>query len=235
MATSIEIIYCGGGNQVFAPIAIDAGFLYGAQLPNTVYYPLHFADQDWKKPNRQAYMNALKKERPFMASVLDFERMEQLSEVLNQAEEAAQFVEVVMLIPKVFGGIAKLPRTIGGKPVRLGYSVPTRHGGTAVPVWEFTGWPVHLLGGSPHAQMRLLPYFDVRSVDGNMMQKMATRFCMFWMPGTARYASNRFWVTLVEADGMKWGNGSQNANAPEEAFRRSCVNIMEAWKTECLF
>ena len=230
MATDIELIYCGGGNPIFAQIAVDAGFLYGAQLPDTVYHPLFFADQNWKKPNRPAYMNALRKHRPVMASVLDFERMEQLSDVLEQAEEAAQFVEVIMLIPKCFGGIAKLPRMIGGKHIRLGYSVPTKHGGTAVPVWEFAGWPVHLLGGSPHAQMRLRPYFDVRSVDGNMFNKMAARWCMFWMPGTARYASNRFWPTLVEADGRKWGDGSETANAPAEAFRRSCANIMSAWR-----
>ena len=46
-----EIIYCADGNERFARIAIDAGFTFGAQLPNTVYYPPEFTDQNWKAPN----------------------------------------------------------------------------------------------------------------------------------------------------------------------------------------
>lgn len=147
------LIYCADGNARFAEIAVNAGFLYGAQLPpRGLPYPPYFADQNWKNPNRERYMSELAKHRPFMASVLDWERAEQLPEVLDWAEDAAQFVDVVMIIPKVLGGIAKLPRRIGGKPVRLGYSVPTKFGGTAVPYSEFYGWPVHLLGGNPHRQ-----------------------------------------------------------------------------------
>jgi hypothetical protein len=244
MATAIELIYCGGGNPRFYEIARDAGFLYGAQLPDTVYGPLHFADQDWKKPNRDAYMAALAQHRPHMASVLDWEQPEQLSEVLDWAEQATQYVNVIMLIPKVVGGVARLPRMIGGKEVRLGYSVPTNHGGTAVPVWEFHGWPVHLLGGSPQEQMALAggyhrkrkanqrdlfrSHLHVISVDGNMMQKMATRFCAFW--DSSKTSLRGYWPTIQEFDGRAWGDGGAGADAPYEAFRRSCLNIMQAWK-----
>lgn len=145
----MELIYCAGGNIKFAQIALPAGFLYGARLPSTVYYPLHFADQDWRRPNRQQYMAALAEQRPHIASVLDLESADQLNEVLSWAEEAAQWVAVVVIIPKAFGAIQCLPRRIAGAEVRLGYSVPTSYGGTAVPIWEFEGWPVHLLGGSP--------------------------------------------------------------------------------------
>lgn len=220
----VELIYCADGNSRFAQIAIDAGFLYGAQLPNTVYHPVYFADQDWKRPNRQRYMAALEKHQPHMASVIDLERQEQLQDVLSWAEEAAQWVNVVMIIPKVFGIIPHLPRRIGGADVRLGYSVPTSHGGTEVPVWEFDGWPVHLLGGSPHAQMRLTHYLRAESADGNYANKMATRYCQFWTPGNAK-AENRYWPRLWETDGKRW-----EADAPYEAFRRSCENIVEAWR-----
>jgi len=104
MATSPELIYCANGNSEFARIAIEAGYTYGAQLPGTVYHPPAFADQDWKKPNRAAYMVALAQHRPRMASVLDWERREQFVEVLQWAEEIAQWVDVVMIIPKVFAG-----------------------------------------------------------------------------------------------------------------------------------
>jgi hypothetical protein len=221
----IDLIYCGGGNKRFYEIATEAGFKYGARLPETVYGPLDFADQEWRDPNRAGYMAAVAAHKPNMASVIDWEHDDQLPDVLSWAEEIAQWVQVVMIIPKVIGGIARLPRVIGGKPVRLGYSVPTAYAGTPVPTWEFAGWPVHLLGGSPHAQMALAHYMDVRSVDGNMHQKLATSWCMFWVPGTARYASNRWWPTLREADGERW-----EGDGPYEAFRRSCDHIAAAWR-----
>ena len=210
-----------------AKIAIDAGFLYGSQLPETVHFPIFFADQDWKNPDRDRYMSELAKHTPHMATVLDLERQDQLEEVIGWAEDAAQHVSTILIIPKFSGAIAQLPRTINGAGVRLAYSVPTKYGGTEVPAWEFSGWPVHLLGGSPQRQMVIAKYLDVRSVDGNMHNKMAMRHCQFWSPGNARYAQNRYWPTLREAnDGVNW----QGDNAHHEAFRRSCENIINAWK-----
>lgn len=226
------LIYCAAGNQRFYEIATKAGFEYGARLPGTTYGPLYFADQDFHNPNRKAYMSALKEKNPTMASVLDLETEDQLTEVLDWAEEAAMYVKQhVMLIPKVFGIIPDLPRRIGGKDVILGYSVPTLYGGTQVPIWEFADWPVHLLGGSPQAQIEIWRYMscltDVISIDGNYHNKMAVRHCQFWVPGTATNCSNRYWPTLREADGKLWNDG--NGGATYEAFRRSCINIMAAW------
>ena len=206
---------------------------YGAQLPGAVYYAPWFVDQDWKKPNRAAYIAAVEQHRPHMATVLDWEREEQLSEVLEWAEEVAPFVSQVVIIPKVQGGIPRIPRQIAGREVVLGYSVPTRYGGTELPLWEFTGWPVHLLGGSPQRQLHAAHYVRVNSADGNYIMKMASRG-QFWVPNTGykHYkALNSHFPTLVEADGKPWGDGSDTANAPYEAFRRSCANIMQAWQS----
>jgi hypothetical protein len=150
------LIFCADGNPHFAQIAIDCGFKYGAQLPNTIYFQPYFVDQNFKHPNFEAYADTIKRYKPYMASVLDWERREQLGEVFNWAETIAPFVEVVMVIPKVIGGIDKIPSFIGGKPMRLGYSVPTSFGGTEVPIWEFARRPVHLLGGSPRRQLELV-------------------------------------------------------------------------------
>jgi hypothetical protein len=221
-----DLIYCASGNARFARIAIDAGYHYGAQMPGTVYFWPYFVDNDWKRPNRERYMAALAEHRPYMASVLDLEQESRLDEVLAWAEEAAQWVEVVMIIPKVFCIVPRIPRVIGGKPVRLGYSVPTRFGGTELPVWEFAGWPVHLLGGSPHRQMAIAQYMDVRSADGNYSQKMALEYSQFWTAGTATYAKNRYWPRLDEAGERVDGD------APYAAFERSCHNIMAAWRRQ---
>ena len=222
------MIYCGGGNPRFYEIATAAGFLYGAQLPDTVYGALYFADQNWKRPNLEQYATVVKQHRPVMASVLDWEQLDQLPEVLSWAETIAPFVQVIMVIPKVIGGVESIPRKIGGRSVRLGYSVPTKHGGTPLNYSEFHGWPVHVLGGSPHQQRRLTRYLNVLSADGNMFQKMATQFNAFFDP--LKQTRRGYWPTLADFDGNVWGDGSKTADAPYEAFRRSCENIMAMWR-----
>lgn len=219
----IELYYCAAKQRHFAEIAIAGGFEYGAQLPNMVYFSPQFVDQDWKAPDFHAYTDTLRTRKPHVASVLDWERDEQLSEVLAWAEEAAASVDAVIVIPKVIGGVARIPERIGGKLVRLGYSVPTRFGGTAVPIWEFGKRPVHLLGGSPQKQMRLSRMLNAVSADGNYIQKMAVDHTAFWMPGTAQ-AKNRYFPQLQEMDGWT-GEG-----APYEAFARSVENVMTAWR-----
>lgn len=218
MATP-ALIYCAAGNPRFVRIAVDAGFLYGAQLPDTVYpdiAPLWFADQNWKRPRRDAYMARLAERRPTQATVLDLEREEQLPEVLDWAEEAAQHVKRVVIIPKAFGIIDRIPARIAGADVVLGYSVPTKYAGTEVPVWEFGMRPVHLLGGSPPAQLRLAHYLNVVSADGNYANLKATRFCEWW--------DGSRWQPTLRDNGEPWGH-----DAPYEAFRRSCESIMAGW------
>jgi len=207
-----QLIYCANGNARFAQIAIDAGYLYGAQLPGTIYHPIWFADQNWKKSARGRYMAALAQHKPHMATVLDLERPDQLSEVLSWAEDAAAIVDTVLIIPKYSGAIDQLPRGIGGKMVRLGYSVPTRYGGTEVPLWEFGGWPVHLLGGNPQNQMALRAYLDVHSADGNAAQRAAREWCTAWENG--RWTKEKNYCI----------------DAMYVAFERSCRNIMAAWR-----
>ena len=212
----IRLIYCADGNKRFAEIAIEAGFLYGARLPaRGLHFPIYFADQDWQKPDRARYLAELAVHRPQLATVLDWERTEQLVDLLAWAEDAAAHVDEVVIIPKVFEGIKKLPRQIGGKRVRLGYSIPTQYGGTQTPVWEFYGWPVHLLGGSPKRQMEIAHYLNVISADGNYAQMMAVKYNEFWLDGNWRE--------------LKDYGGEIKQDAPYKAFRRSCENIMKMW------
>lgn len=219
----MDLIYCASKNRAFDQAALDAGFLLGARLPCSVYLPIQFADQDWKRPSRAAYMAALAEYRPMMATVMDIESFEQIAEALDWAEEAAQFVRVVLLIPKAGGLIARLPDHVNGVEVRLAYSVPTRYSGAQVLLSEFGTRPVHLLGGSPQAQMRLRYYVNVTSADGNMHNRMAM-LCRCWVPGTARMSRDRYWPKLSEL------NVTANGNGPLTAFTLSCQNIMAAWK-----
>lgn len=220
-AGDIEVIYCAAGNRRNAEIAIDAGLRYGGRLPDTIYYRPYFIDQEYKAPNRAAYMACAKQHRPHIATVLDLEREEQLPEIMSWAEEVSQYAQVMVLIPKFSGAIARLPKQINGKEVRLGYSVPTGYGGTDVPLSEFCGWPVHLLGGSPARQLDLAHYLDVRSVDCNMIQKLAQN-CQWWTP-KSNIGRVRHWPALEDVE-------SRYADGPYEALRRSCHNMLQAWR-----
>jgi len=242
-----ETIYCAAGNKRFAEMAIKEGFVYGAQLPNTVHFDPQFVDQDWKAPNLDRYVEAVSKYKPKLATVLDWERWSQLGEVIQWGYAIAPYVqEAIIIIPKVFtrtGWQDYIPRSIRGVDVRLGYSVSTGFGGTTVPLTNFLGWPIHLLGGSAMEQGRLsglhlngnclvkAPRLNVVSVDGNYHQKMATAYNQFCIPdGSARYAKNRFWPTLKEFYGKKWGDGSKKADAPYKAFANSCKTIIAMWQ-----
>jgi len=217
--TRPNLIYSGGGNPRFYRIALKHGFEYGARLPDTVYGKLFFADQNWKSPNRELYMSYLKKHKPKFGTVLDLEFKEQLSEILDWGDEISRYVQHIIIIPKVKGIIKSLPSEINGKQIVLAYSVPTKYGGTEVPIQEFKNWPVHLLGGSPHKQIKLWremsEFCDIISVDGNYFRMKATRFCEYWVaPGK--------WIP----DGNK-----TKKNAHYACFKKSCFNIMEHWES----
>lgn len=212
----IDLVYCAGGNARFAQIAIDHGYLYGAQIPSTFYHPIWFADQNWKNPNREKYIAALALHKPHMASVLDLERPDQVEEVLGWAEDAARHVETVMIIPKYKEAIRDIPLIICNKPVRLGYSVPTEFGGSPVPLRDFHDWPVHLLGGSPSIQMELWQHLNVHSADGNSAQRAA-------MNGTV-FTGTR-WLTVNKYLGYQ-----VNKDMIYKAFDISCENIKMAWR-----
>jgi hypothetical protein len=239
-----ELIYCADGDPEMAAIAVHYEFTYGARLPATVYQVPEFVDQDFKNPSRERYMVALAKYRPRLATVLDWDKPGRLPEVLAWAEEAAPFVGTLIIVPKVRGGVAQIPPKVGGRPVRLGFSYPTGYAGADWCIlYEMVGWPhgVHILGGSPHGVLALaqgifkppwrrnnqpdlfLAALDVRSADGNMILKMATKFCAFWDP--EKRTRRGPWPSLKEYDGAEW-----DGNGPAEAFERSCRNYMRAWR-----
>lgn len=246
-----ELIFCGDGNARYARIAIEADFTYGAQLPNTVYFDPDFVDQNWKKPDFATYILSLNKYRPNkLATVLDIENQEQLPEVLKWAKWARFYVETLIIIPKVQGIIKRLPTEVEEIPVRLAFSYPSGYGKAPWSMlYEIANWPngIHILGGPPHGAYSIaqgmlpLPYrkpcldlflqgIDVRSVDGNMFMKMANRFNAFF--DFEKQTPRGIWPTLKDFDGEKWGDGSDKADAPYEAFKRSCESIQAMWKGE---
>ena len=170
-------------------------------MPSTVYHPPQFIDQNWKNPKRDVYMQCLAIHRPRIATVLDLEHEDQFDEVMAWAEEASQHVtESVIIIPKAMGIIDRIPESINGKRITLGYSVPTSHGGTYVPLWEFGSRPVHLLGGSPVNQFELMRYLNVVSLDNNYNAKIAQAYIKYYAQGRYYYLRESIMNTLPTDD-----------------------------------
>ena len=203
-------------------ISLRYDFNIGVRFPcPNVVPPLGFADQNWRNPNRRVYMRALKVHNPDIATVLDLERPEQFDEVMDWAEEAARYVKkAVIIIPKITSVIDRIPDEIGGKKVYLGYSVPSNFCTTAIPLNEFKGRPLHLLGGNPLMQIKICAATpNVQTTDVNMTSKMADTLCSYL---TSNLGTQGF-VTLSET-GIPFA-----ANAHIRAFELSCANTYIAW------
>lgn len=217
-----NLYYCAGGNKLKAELAIKYGFLYGSQMPHTVYYKPEFIDQNWLKPQKEKYINLIKQHNPQIATVLDFERKEQYSEIIDWCYQISDFVkDAIIIIPKVNGIIEKLPKQINGKSIRLGYSVPTKYAGTTVPLDEFQNWPIHLLGGSPKKQKQLFDdnRLNVISCDGNYINKLSNM-------GIAIFGNKHLTTKQIFGDKVD--------SAVYVSFEISLMNVRAIWN-ECKY
>lgn len=209
------LIYCaGGGGRRYAAIAIEAGFHYGSRSDHKPHYPCTFVDINWRQPDLDRHLAFVAEQRPKLAVAPDVLDTAVLPETLRYAERLAQHAERVVIVPKAPGVMAQLPHETW---IVIGYSVPSRYGGAdSILLPELQMWPVHLLGGSPMAQLNLTFYVDVFSADGNGHQR------------AARYG------TWFDAERMQWATRDPRVPAgpdlPYRAFEMSCKNIMVAWK-----
>lgn len=124
-----------------------------------------FLDIDWKNYNFTRHLKVTKEWRPFMTVAKDVERRNDINRTLDQAWELSLYCEHVVIIPKDMGLVDELDSVIPDDFL-LGYSVPTRYGGTRIPAVAFKR-PVHLLGGRPDVQRKLADIMPVFSLDCN--------------------------------------------------------------------
>ncbi len=214
MATRpVTLIYCAGRGGRFAEIAIAAGFAYGCRSDYRPSHPVAFADLDWHAPNLEQHATFVREHAPRFAVAPDVLALGDLPATLRYAERLAEHAARVLIVPKVAGVMAALPR----EPwLMIGYSVPSRYGGAdALLLSELAGWDVHLLGGTPAQQLTLAPYLDVVSADGSAATKAAR-----W--GTWFCSRRRKWIG--GAEGLPAGPG-----LPYRTFERSCGEIVRAW------
>lgn len=125
-----------------------------------------FLDIDWKNYDFSRHLAAAKAVRPKLTVAQDVIDVARLPEILDQAMRLLEYSDDVIVVPKDL-----LLDSMDGDTIPtnfiLGYSVPTKYGGTELPVGYFSGRKVHLLGGRPDKQRELAKGMHVVSIDTN--------------------------------------------------------------------
>ena len=152
-------------------------------MPQLGYHPI-FMDNEWHGYDHKQHVESIAHFHPKYATTRDLLTKEQaaeagvewysLDQTLEMAAEVAEHCDNVIIIPK-YECLDRIPREINGTRVVLGFSVPSSYGGTKVPLEQFRGWPVHLLGGSWKSQRGALDVLgdDVVSLDNNHLQVLS--------------------------------------------------------------
>jgi hypothetical protein len=150
-------------------IAQAFGWLPGARYTNLRdvrgILGIGFLDIQWKKYDFDRHLSAAKTCRPLLTIARDIESLDLLSTVLNEAELLGEVCPNVVIVPKD-PRLANIIDSEIPKRYILGYSVPTRYGGTLIPPHCFRR-PTHLLGGRPDVQRILAELMPVVSFDCN--------------------------------------------------------------------
>lgn len=150
-------------------ISIEYGWRASARYTNLrdvkEFSKVDFIDIDFKNYDFDKHLYAVKKCRPHLTVAQDIFEINQLNHVLKEAQQLNKYADKIIIVPKDinFSGVLE---TIIPKKFLLGYSVPTKYGGTALDPSEFKR-PVHLLGGRPDKQRILGNKMKVYSLDCN--------------------------------------------------------------------
>ena len=158
------------GRRVIS-LALAEGWRPGARYTNlrdvrhVPFAHVGFLDIDWKNYCFDSHLAAAARCRPFVTVARDIECISQIDKILGEADKLQKHAKRVIVVPKDPRLESRLHRAIPNEFL-LGYSVPTRYGGTTIRPEAFE-WSVHLLGGRPDAQRRLADRMSVVSIDCN--------------------------------------------------------------------
>ncbi|WP_353955598.1 DUF6610 family protein [uncultured Sphingomonas sp.] len=164
------IKFVAHGRRVIS-LALADGWRPGARYTNlrdvqhVAFARVGFLDIDWKNYCFDTHLAAAERSRPFVTVARDIECMSQMDKIFSEASMLQKHATRVIVVPKDPRLADCMHRAIPNEFL-LGYSVPTRYGGTTIPPHAFE-WSVHLLGGRPDAQRRLADQMPVVSMDCN--------------------------------------------------------------------
>lgn len=158
------------GRRVIS-IASEYGWRPGARYTNlrdirhVPFTGVGFLDINWKQYCFETHLAAVKLTQPYVTVARDVEDKDKLDSILREADQLARHSNTVIIVPKDRRLEGLLDVAIPHDFI-LGFSVPTRYGGTTIKPEAFTR-PVHLLGGRPDVQRKLANLMPVVSLDCN--------------------------------------------------------------------
>lgn len=166
-----------GGNKQAPDWARLSGMAYGVQNEDSANAWPFMLDIHWKRYNWQAYMKLVHTYHPVMAMAADYEYPSQRRELYYQIRALKEAgVLRVMVCPKFNGAVKHIPSWC-----IIAVSVPSQYAGFLPDdLHEYTGRKVHLLGGTPQAQIDLITKLhgvgaSVISLDGNSHETAAKK------------------------------------------------------------
>jgi hypothetical protein len=129
-------------------LALEQGWLPGARYTNLRdirgYSRIGLIDIDWKNYDYGRHLAAVKQTNPILTCARDIEDIDAIDSIIREAEQLSRYCGRVILVPKDIRLSSSIRSFI---PLRyvIGYSVPTKYGGTQIPITSFEG-DIHLLG-----------------------------------------------------------------------------------------
>lgn len=150
-------------------MGIQAGWIPAARYTHLrdirTFDRIGFIDIDFKNYSFEKHLKAVQQFRPHLTVARDVFDLTELPAILKEAEQLSHYAEKVIIVPKDTRFAGRIDELIPPHFI-LGYSVPTKYGGTALAPEEFVR-PTHLLGGRPDLQRKLAEKINVYSFDCN--------------------------------------------------------------------
>lgn len=199
------------------------GFYVGGRLDSlkgleTRGIDVNFIDMHWEQVNETELIAACKRHSPEYAVAGDYSRDGLDIDAVNSlARQVEPYVNRVIVVPHGTGQVAEVPEF-----ATVGLSVATSYASSDVPLIEYHGNDLHLMGGAPEKQMELYERYtdDVISADSNYVQKIAYKQNRWWSQTRDKFSGRK----TVALDPLE----QDNPNV--ESARRSLVHWSYAWR-----
>lgn len=215
------LFYCAdGGRNRYSAIARECGWMLGLRSDQAKSLShCQMIDNHWVEYDHSKHLAIVQQHKPLVATARDVEHLDQLPSILQQAKELSEYAGRVLLIPK-----CKVPLPAG---YWLAYSVPTTYGGTSIECKWFDRRPVHLLGGSPNAQVHYAKHLNLVSLDGNYAMNLARHGTATWQGQEIKRAGSCY-------EAFELSMAKQKAYwHPEKTWHWSDEPLFSHLKSEC--
>ena len=185
------VLCMGSGHKWMPDVARLSGWEYGFRYDHSCQSDTpYMIDIRWKNYNWAKYIEKVKKYKPFMAMVADYEYPSQRKLMYQQIRELKPLVQRVMVCPKFIGAAAHIPSWC-----IIAVSVISDYAGFEPPPQELRGREIHLLGGNFNRQADMMrkynAYGEVVSLDSASHIMGAYH---------KRYFHNGRWIHLKERE-----------------------------------